>query len=441
MKIAIVWVLVCLMTLSVMPLSFTLAEEEGAGESANQGEIKGNLDGDYAYISDISVTDVQSGVAPFDAADEDPVDEEGNDSSAENDILRTFDTATYTIQYQTQIRQEQLDQNIGGYKSGRVYFQFLLPMPYSEAKFNLSQMTWLNSLQDIKYTYTRGYANRKYELTDGNGNEIELNEGDEYTMLSGSFILTSGEDGVAAIGASVNTLSASVLSLHMKNGQAIQPLFSIWLQYNVIVGVNGETIGPEQYYIKDYGRDENGDVYQLKATAWDNAEMCYVICADKWVTHPEAATLSPTTAAAKPLTISATTNYNVRLQGNFNSQYSTRVFTLSWNDTENTEAPFYGAGELEGRLMNYGILLEMRELSEGKGLRGLEVPENDDVFTFDFYINTNLYHEDIDEDGNITRTFVNNLNDYLPMYWGGRCKHLICKFGYWSDSSFCIWIL
>ena len=52
------------------------------------------LDTDSASITKLTVDDIVSGTAPFDKDDQ-----PGDDSSADNATIRSFDTATYDISY------------------------------------------------------------------------------------------------------------------------------------------------------------------------------------------------------------------------------------------------------------------------------------------------------------------------------------------------------
>ena len=62
--------------------------------SAGSGVIAENLDGNYARVNSLACDGTSTGTAPFDADDD-----AGNDSSKDNLIVRTWDTATYDVEY------------------------------------------------------------------------------------------------------------------------------------------------------------------------------------------------------------------------------------------------------------------------------------------------------------------------------------------------------
>ena len=63
------------------------------GENTNGEELKTarSINGDLGYISSIDTKEVKTGTGPFDENDE-----PGNDSSENNDIVRSFDQITWT---------------------------------------------------------------------------------------------------------------------------------------------------------------------------------------------------------------------------------------------------------------------------------------------------------------------------------------------------------
>ena len=78
----------------------------------------------------------------------------GNDSTENDNILRTFDIATYNVEFKTALRKEATDANIQGYKKGRLYFEFILPLSEAEGRFETDSMAWLQANSEIKYEST-----------------------------------------------------------------------------------------------------------------------------------------------------------------------------------------------------------------------------------------------------------------------------------------------
>ena len=93
------------------------------------------LDGDYAYISNLSIAGKSTGSQPFDD-DDTP----GDDSSANNDIIRSFDTATYSVRFVTTSYDDQ-----DYFQNGRVGFRFILDKTDEDiARFDLDSMLWVD---------------------------------------------------------------------------------------------------------------------------------------------------------------------------------------------------------------------------------------------------------------------------------------------------------
>ncbi|MGN0450583.1 MAG: hypothetical protein ACI4FN_00510 [Acutalibacteraceae bacterium] len=169
-------------------------------ETRTGGTVLEALNGDYAYIKNIElVTDRQAvltGTAPWDADDS-----AGNDTGSDNNIVCTFDTVSYTFQYETALSDIEQNKNIGGYKTGRVYFEFVLPLTKRQARFETDEMPWLKSASEIHYEYI---SNTNVNI---GGSETQCQ------ILRGSFMLTATSSNAAAIGASVNELSVTVRSM------------------------------------------------------------------------------------------------------------------------------------------------------------------------------------------------------------------------------------
>ena len=65
------------------------------GEEQNEADLQTSrsMNGDLGYISSIDTKEVKTGTGPFDKDDE-----PGNDSSEDNDVVRSFDQITWTYQ-------------------------------------------------------------------------------------------------------------------------------------------------------------------------------------------------------------------------------------------------------------------------------------------------------------------------------------------------------
>lgn len=82
------------------------------------------LNGDFAYVTDFSVTAITDGTAPFDGDDN-----AGNDHDAYNKIVRTFDTVTYTIKVAYDVYKQG-----DTFSEARVWLELVLPVGKGQAE-------------------------------------------------------------------------------------------------------------------------------------------------------------------------------------------------------------------------------------------------------------------------------------------------------------------
>lgn len=151
-------------------------------------------DGGDSLVSAIKVQEIVDGVGPFDA-DDNP----GNDSSANNKIVRSFDQIGYTLAYATALK---TDKPI---ESGYLMCSFTLPNNKAEAQWDTGQMAWM---EDPKVT------------TNADGSQT----------LTGKKLLknTSSQNAIPGAG----TLSAGIKVEGASNGTKISPTFKLWMGNN-----------------------------------------------------------------------------------------------------------------------------------------------------------------------------------------------------------------
>lgn len=94
-----------------------------------------------AYVSAFKVRSQTDGVGPFDADDE-----PGNDSSATNFIVRSFDSVNYLLEYTTELSDK--TKPVEG--ATRLIATFTLPMDPSKARFDAQTLNWA---QEATTTY------------------------------------------------------------------------------------------------------------------------------------------------------------------------------------------------------------------------------------------------------------------------------------------------
>ena len=93
-----------------------------------------------AKISSSVVTQTKTGTGPFDENDE-----PGNDSSEDNNIVRSFDQVTWTIENTMVLNNSEAN----SYSGGRIYFEAVLPDVFTSetAKWDLESMAWIENAQ------------------------------------------------------------------------------------------------------------------------------------------------------------------------------------------------------------------------------------------------------------------------------------------------------
>ncbi|MGE9975528.1 hypothetical protein ACQRAS_05860 [Coprococcus catus] len=177
---------------------------------------------DKARVSGITVTGISDGVTPWDA-DDNP----GNDSSASNKIVRTFDTVTYNFE----VQMESYDST--SYSEARVKLEFVLPLTAEQAVFDQTAMAWMDQ--------TTGYAPvLTTETRNINGTDTQCQVLTCYKYLLPSEGHQSVVPGTFGENVTVNVKS-------MKNGDTFAPIFSAAMEHGTWDG-NCSTHGEEEKY-------------------------------------------------------------------------------------------------------------------------------------------------------------------------------------------------
>ncbi len=299
-------------------------------------EIGEKLDGDYAYISELKIITEKdqngnprtgTGSVPFDDNDN-----PGNDSSADNDIVRSFDILYYTLLVQNAVRDKS---PYKFYKEGTLHFEFVLPASRDQAMFDVDKIAWLKSKPEAQYTITEGtYGGKPAQF------------------LRGSFLWKPSEGNATAIGESFIELDVHLRVLAMTQDEKLQPEFTFWLEGNNV---------PE-------ASPDHPDTY-VPVTGSNT------ICP----THNDK---DYNTVSASPVTVSSEPRYNILI----NDGRKQMLGTFNFN-TGNDQALNQGAGQVYGRRVNYGLAVQIYGKSKDHGLRGCEIPNGDDI-TFDLDISS-----------------------------------------------------
>ena len=260
-------------------------EEQADGEDDKQETqiTEDDLEvGRNGYISSAQIIERATGTGPWDENDE-----PGNDSSPDNDIVRSFDQVTWTVNLTTALK-EGVSQ--ASYTGGVVEFTANLPVEYAKTEFapymewDLDSMSWIEdaSLSEDGITLTGRYSLSETETT-----------------LPGAQTLVF------------------VLKLYgVPNQSEFAPTFTFNLA----------------------GNEEN----------------------------------EKTSITDSNITISAAGKYNINLvrQGNLSKKVSLVL------DEESNQ-------ETTGRMYGYGIILQLYNEDESKGLKGIEYPQGDITFNIE----------------------------------------------------------
>ncbi len=317
------------------------------------GSVAEFLDGDWAYVSRFEIVDIQDGTGPFDTSEDpnDPSykDRPGNDCCPDNRIVRTFDTVSYDFSYSTAISGEYL-----GVKEGYLYYEFVLPYRADQAEWDVDGMTWIG----LKVNNIAELADKK----DGESYyviENKLVDGVMSQVLTGKRFVVPVEPNPSAFPGSA-TLNAVVRVLNIENGSTIEPKFTIWLEHNHLDGV-----------CPKHNRVEAKTVY------------------------------------GDPVTVSSELRLNVQLK-EIHNMYANGLDTFNFS-TGNELAMNKDAGGVYGRLVGYGITLQLYNIDPNDGLKGVAIPEGPITFDLNFKVTFRR------EDGAVFDLSGQSL--YVPLVW------------------------
>ncbi len=321
---------------------------EGVTLETNEAAVMGE---DEAYVNSIIVTSMTTGTAPFDAEEG-----RGNDTTADDKIVRTFDSVTYN--FSVNMKSWDIKQT---FREARVKLEFVLPRTEGEAVFDQSAMTWMDTAE--------GYAPKlttETRIIDGKETECQvLTCYKRLLPAEGSLSVVPGDFG--------ENLTIYVRSMH--NGETFAPIISAAMEGGTWEG------GCEN----EEHKDENGQPVMEK----------------KSVT-PEL------------VTVTAAPRYNVKLD----SESSYRgVFDFQgdeeWmNKYESIAANTNIATPIPGRLMKLGVTLQLYNAENpAKGLKGIELPKG--PISFDLDVSSVYTPTATSEQG----TTIDTTQDYTPLLW------------------------
>ena len=310
----------------LIPLSGEISLAAPRGEGTG-----GALDGDYAYIENAKMyadartesgDAVYTGTAPWDT---EAPDEKGNDASELDSKVRSFDTVSYTVSFESSVRS---DAQYEHYSQGLLYFEFILPVTKEKAVFDEGAMGWLSA------------KNATYEITDN------TYQGQPCQVLKGSFLWKPSDDNPTTIGEGMQTLQAVIRVLAMKEGETLKPLFTFWLEHNQVPEsglVTGSGYQCPVHHVQEYQTIEGTEVRVTSAP-----------------------------------------RYNVQIRKAAESTNYLGTFNFG---TGNDLAQNKDAGERYGRVQAFGVTLQVVGKTKEHGMRGCEIPDGSNI-TFDLNLSS-----------------------------------------------------
>lgn len=194
--------------LSVCVTSIIGTSSDAAPRIGDDGSVSTapTLDGNYAYINAGNVVEVIDGSEPFDKNDD-----AGNDSSETNGIVRSFDTASYDIEYSVD---RKADSPYTYFENGRIGIRAVLPYDNDEAEFAVDDMGWLDK--------TSGYE-AKVTTETIDGKQCQVFVGYRQLIASDSNPTTIPGQG---------TLKLIVNVKGLPNGAKVQPDVQLFAEHN-----------------------------------------------------------------------------------------------------------------------------------------------------------------------------------------------------------------
>ncbi len=331
-------ILVGIILLGLFALIFSISKTkntvtEGDTQKFNAGGI---INGDKAYISSAQVIKTKTGTGPWDANDE-----PGNDSSEDNNIVRSFDQVTYTVELTMALKSETTDTSL---KGGVINVEVTLPENCANVmKWDLDSMRWLEngSISEDGRTLTGKYSMSNTEITipgkqtlvfvlkvEGAGNRTEIEENgsisEDGRTLTGKYSMSNTEITIPGKQTLVFVLKVEGAG----NRTEIEPSFKFGLE----------------------GNNENEKVSLL----------------------------------GNKTIVSAKGKYNIQLHRN------SVLVSKSTVD--------YGESEKEGRMYGYTFAVQLYNENESKGLKGIEYPKGEISFDINLKLERSKFESEELED-------------------------------------------
>ena len=340
----------CMMFAAIITASFSQPMTSSAdpipGERLSTAD---NLDGNWAHATSASIQEVSTGTAPFDSDDK-----RGNDSSKTNDVIRSFDEASYWLRCIYDMKD---DSSYSYVKNGYVGYRVVVKgWDANGLRMNLSQ----RNIDFNKDSLLWGSTEKGYDTNIG----IEKIDGYDCVVLKAWRKLKSTKD-VPTVIPGMTEVQFNIKCLQMTNGQSFQPTFY---------------------------------------TFTDHSESNEHVSVD-----------------GKRITVSSKPKFNIEMTySSQDSGYGTFNFAEG-----NDKALNKNAGKVMGRRISTGLIVEIRNDTPDKQLRGVEIPVGNITFDLTF---RSLFTPKIglgEDDPNATTGKKQDVTKlYTPLVWNLDDNHV-----------------
>ncbi len=309
---------------------------------------------DEAYVNEIKITGIKTGSAPFDKTEG-----QGNDTTADDKIVRTFDTVTYNF------TANMISWNASeSYSRARVKLEFVLPLTEKEAVFDQTAMAWMDQTEGYKPVLTT-------EMRTINGTERKCQVLTCYKWLLPSTGNQSVVPGDFGENVTINVLA-------MKNNEEFAPIISA----------------------------------AMEGGAWDGT------CEKEGHTIDGQPAVEKKTVTAEPVKVTAAPKYNIHIEesasykDDFQFQGDEAWMAQYGNVAANTDI----VEPVPGRIMKLGITLQLYNDNEAKGLKGIELPTGD--INFDLEVSSRYTINQPAQGTNYKpKDVVETSDEYRPLLW------------------------
>ncbi len=449
---------------------------------------------EMGYIDALNIEKIVDGSAPFDNTDT-----PGNDSGADNLIVRSYDAIQYNLAATFAARQEGVTSN-----AVNMFFELTLRKSSTAARFDISKMLWLGENYSIEYLDNDGNVimilahDGKYysPQRDENGNVLR----DEHGFARAD----TGRKPIS-INAQVNGSTAGPNSYKVTGGGVAMQRLVGW---TTLHAKPGESIlsGTQAFTTAVEVRNaDHGEIFAPTFKMWlEGNEGNYGAEGTEGETMLPAQPDMDNVVTAPEVKVSAGTNFNIQVKKNTDMSYKNwfdfsagqavpepvrselvRLARLPENHGRSNPAEFTENGaalpaELQaqyanyryGRITCYGITLQLYNDTDNapadnraaKGLKGLSLPVGDINFDLKFYSTVNStdasasqneypailwdYNENIPADTSYSYSYVDpgrgkvttpndgKGNGGRNLYWDGETRSPYAKGGAPSNYIF-----